>query len=156
MALAKEDVRCRLYAAYESLVEHDQTLLELDVNERSITHKLAEYLQTRFPEWNVDCEYNRNREIPKRLTHIRDMVPADDTSGRTVFPDIIVHHRGKADNLLVIEAKKNSTSDGSADEEKLKAYLAEHNYQFAFTVVFPVGILASKANPEIDIAEVTL
>ena len=35
-------------------------LLEANVNERSLTHKLAEYLQAVVgPEWSVDCEYNR-------------------------------------------------------------------------------------------------
>ena len=43
----------------------DYYLLEKDVNERSITHKLAGYLQKHLSEhfdehYDVDCEYNRN------------------------------------------------------------------------------------------------
>jgi hypothetical protein len=33
-------------------------------------------------------------------------IEANDTAAITVFPDIIVHHRGLEDNLLVIEMKK--------------------------------------------------
>jgi hypothetical protein len=53
--------------AAESLVTHDGYLLACDLNERSITHKFAEHLQRKFPEWNVDCEYNRDYHDPKRL-----------------------------------------------------------------------------------------
>lgn len=41
------------------LQKNDSFLLENEVNERTIAHKFAEYLQKQFPDWNVDCEYNR-------------------------------------------------------------------------------------------------
>lgn len=47
---------------------NDRYLLENNLNERAITHKLAEYYQLLFREWNVDCEYNRNLGKPKELT----------------------------------------------------------------------------------------
>ena len=154
MNLSREDVRRRLHAAYNTLLEHDRALLELDANERSLTHKLAEHLQVEFPDWNVDCEYNRKGELPKRLMGNVENVLTDDTLGKTVFPDIIVHQRRTNDNLLVIEAKKSITMGDSKDKEKLKAYLGEHNYCFAFAVVFPVGSCAFEANPSTDIIEV--
>ena len=49
-----------LEIALSELIERDSFLFEADANERSITHKLAEYLQAQFQDWNVDCEYNRN------------------------------------------------------------------------------------------------
>ena len=48
--------------ATEDLKKNDEPLLMHNVNERSITHKLAEYLQKHLPEYNVDCEYNRNTD----------------------------------------------------------------------------------------------
>ena len=54
-----EDVKRRVIAAICALYRHDRELLDVDANERSITHKLAEHLQREFPEWHVDCEYNR-------------------------------------------------------------------------------------------------
>jgi len=155
VSVTREGVERRLYAACNTLLKHDRALLELDANERSITHKLAEHLQREFPGWHVDCEYNHKGETPKLLSGVKENVSTDDTCGRTVFPDIIVHHRGTDENLLVIEAKKSITVDGSEDEEKLKAYEGGHEYRFAFTVVFPVGSRASEVDPSIDIAEVT-
>ena len=54
-----EDVKRRVIAAICALYRHDRELLDVDANERSITHKLAEHLQRKFPGWHVDCEYNR-------------------------------------------------------------------------------------------------
>ncbi|MDA8277532.1 MAG: BsuBI/PstI family type II restriction endonuclease [Actinomycetota bacterium] len=152
MSMPKEEVQRRLYAAYNTLLKKDRALLKLDANERSLTHKLAEHLQVEFPDWDVDCEYNRSEDAPKRLSV--QTISTDDTDAHTVFPDIIVHHRNTKNNLVVIEAKKSSTSVGNADEEKLKAYIAEHHYQFAFAVVLPVASRASEANPSTDIVEV--
>jgi hypothetical protein len=55
----------------------------------------------------------------------------------------------------VIEAKKDITNGDNGDAEKLKAYKAEHGYQFAFAVVFPVLSAASTAAASSDITEVT-
>jgi hypothetical protein len=49
------------------LVKDHGFLLEHNLNERSITHKFAELLQRVFPEWDVDCEYNRNHDKMKTL-----------------------------------------------------------------------------------------
>jgi hypothetical protein len=152
--VTKKEVVRRVHAAYDALIKYDRALLEVDANERSITHKLAEHLQTEFHGWNVDCEYNRNGSLPKRLKSSGDSVSTDDTEGKTVFPDIIVHHRQSKDNFVVIEAKKSSTVSTSEDKAKLRDYVSEHGYQFAFIVVFPVGPRASNADPSIDITEV--
>lgn len=53
--------------AVTQLIKNDRYLLEKQVNERSQTHKLAEYLQDALPEWNVDCEYDKNLNNPKKL-----------------------------------------------------------------------------------------
>lgn len=49
------------------LTGHDSYLLQNDLNERTITHKLAEHYQKLFPRWNVDCEYNRNLGSEKKI-----------------------------------------------------------------------------------------
>ncbi len=51
-----EEVLQKVTTAIINLYRSDQELLEVDANERSITHKLAEHIQKEFPEWNVDCE----------------------------------------------------------------------------------------------------
>ncbi len=113
-----------------AFVQAEATLLEVDANERSITHKMAEYLQRAFLDWQVDCEYNRLGSIVKRLPDPTE-VGTDDTDGQTIFPDIIVHKRKARANLLVIEVKK-TTNTREGDEKKLKGLTApqgEYGYE---------------------------
>jgi len=143
----------RLHQAYDALLAVDRQLLEFDANERSITHKLAEHLQVEFPDWHVDCEYNRHRREPKRV-NLQAKVAPDDTNATTVFPDIVIHRRDTTENLMAIEAKKTSRPGVGYDDQKLAAYLRELGYKFAFKVTFPVGDRASQAAATNDIMPV--
>jgi hypothetical protein len=120
----------KVFAAIDELFQRDAALFEVDANERSISHRLAQYLTSRFPEWDVDCEYNRDGHAPKRLLLGQPPVDAADTDGARVFPDIIVHHRTQADNLLVIELKKSTSNvSDEADHAKLRAFRDELGYR---------------------------
>lgn len=56
-----------------------------------------------------------------------------------MYPDIIVHHRGKKENLLVIEVKKNATpSSKRKDVKKLQVYLESDNLRYEFGVFLNV------------------
>lgn len=113
----REEIERRVRRAVEELRRHDGHLLEVDANERSITHHLAVYLQREFEDMDVDVEYNRDgHEIKRLLTQTN--VSSDDTDAVTVYPDIIVHRRGTNDNILVIEVKKRGGGNG-LDEKKL-------------------------------------
>jgi hypothetical protein len=105
----------------EKLKKYDADLLDINVNERSISHKLAEYLQLEFPEWNVDCEYNRKMLNRKTLNISYTDITDEDIEAKTIYPDIIVHHRLTDDNLLVIEMKKEG-GNTTKDKKKLKAF----------------------------------
>ena len=125
-----EDVKQRVIAAVCNLYRHDRDLLDIDANERSITHKLAEQLQREFPDWHVDCEYNRRRDAVKRIQLVFGEIKADDPEAETVFPDIIVHQRCTEQNLLVIEVKKNNGQKDIRDIKKLKAFTTRLEYQY--------------------------
>lgn len=58
----------KILQGLNTLLRLDGYLLANNLSERSITHKLAEYYQDIFHEWNVDCEYNRNLGGPKEIT----------------------------------------------------------------------------------------
>jgi hypothetical protein len=117
--------------------ERERGLLEANANERSITHKIAEHLQRAFPDWHVDCEYNRLGYKVKRLPPVEDTTTGD-TEGRTIFPDIIVHRRGQKDNLLVIEVKK-TTNTQPGDEVKLSGLTdAEGEYSYSLGLHFVI------------------
>src|SRR5205814_4248312 len=100
--------------ALKQFLAHDHYLLEFDVNERTVSHRLAVYLEKGLPkQWSVDCEYNRNLAKVKGLHPPPDPIAWTDTKAKTVYPDIIVHKRGRPDNLLVIEMKKSSVGEAS-------------------------------------------
>jgi hypothetical protein len=118
-----QSVRHNINIALQVLYKDDHILITNNTSERAITHKLAEYIQPLFQSWHVDCEYNRLRQKPKAILN-KD----------TTFPDIIIHHRGLRDNLLVIEAKnaRSQNLDDNDDKAKIKAYIEDYEYQYKF------------------------
>ena len=110
-----------------TLSRSDSFLLESGASEMSISHKLAEYLQAHFPDWDVDCEYNRKGLEPKVLQGIHEC--SDKKSTDRVFPDIIIHRRNSNDNLLVIEVKNGS--DDPCDLKKLELFTSpDGNFKY--------------------------
>lgn len=136
-------------SALEQLLIQDLYLISNDVNERSISHRLAIYLEPFFPEWNVDCEYNRNHDDPKKLDIQGRNVCSDDTQATTVYPDIIIHKRNTDENLLVIEMKKTTSQEDDAyDLGKLKAFKEQLGYKHTIFLKLNVG-----DNPDIETIE---
>lgn len=143
----RREIQRRFECALRSFYKQETLLVEYQVSERALTHKLAEHLQKLFPRHDVDCEYNRvghgdpkilellmagNPDCPKDCSRC----PANKC---VVFPDIIVHHRGKDKNLLVIEAKTAwSKESQSRDFKKLKALTAsaEYHYHYELGIAF--------------------
>ena len=133
--MTEEEVRNKLTIALNLLVEKDAFLLECNANERSISHRLAVYLEHEFEGWDVDCEYNRDMDNPKRMNLQEMDSESTDTNGKTVFPDIIVLIRGESNNLLVVEMKKTtSTIDDDFDFHKLEAFKQQLGYRNAVFV----------------------
>ena len=146
--MEKSEILERVKRATDSFTKSDLTLLDIDVNERSMTHRLAEHLQKEFPseEWFVDCEYNRHFKRQKKLLKPPNLFSSDEhwrsLDAPTVYPDIIVHKRmTDEENLLVIEAKKSTSRvDDRWDRTKLAAFKEwPYSYQMAIFVRFKVG-----------------
>ena len=128
--------------------KEDSYLIDNNVHERSLTFRLGMYLQNEFPNWKVDCEYNKNCQTfqyNKLLSARCDKEPkfnckeCGDHRKCTVFPDIIIHQRGTDKNLLVIEAKCNAdVLQIEKDKEKIDAYLSEPTlrYQYGLFINF--------------------
>lgn len=134
------EILSKINCAFNFLVDLDIHLIEIDANERSITHKLAQYLTDEFEGWDVDCEYNRDGHEPKRINLETQNIKSDDEKAVTVYPDIIIHRRGTKENLVVIEVKKSSSRDISFDEKKLRLYKVQLRYKHAFLVTLPIFI----------------
>jgi len=123
----KKDLHNILEETKDLFLKKDKYLLLVNVNERSLTHKFAEHLQNILKNgWSVDCEYNRYGDNIKKIDNIKSIVDCnvkiDDLAGKTIYPDIIIHKRGrKGSDLLVIEAKKDPTEkEKDNDIAKLK------------------------------------
>lgn len=143
-----EEVKQKVQKALNKLRESDAFLIQANINERTISHKLAEYLQLEFHPLKVDCEYNRRAEAIKRLEVPRDNINWDDTEARTVFPDIVVHERGNDNNnLLVIEVKKSSNKNNQFDKNKLKSFTNEP-YRYSFGLLLSVSM--SRLHDELE------
>ena len=144
------EIEEKINKALSILHTKDIKLFEINVNERTLTHKLAEYLQMEFTDWNVDCEYNREGHKPKELDKFVEKISSDDEDAHTVYPDIIVHERDSSNNILVIETKKSIKSlkhidikdIDSKDKNKLDGYISELGYRHAYYVVFFVGTVS--------------
>lgn len=112
--------------------KRDRTIIEINVNERSMVAqvfcRLRSRLKRRLPLFDVDYEYNRHIEDPKRAW-VR--VERQRKSFVSVIPDMVVHKRGGDEyNACVMEFKKPGVNEG-LDEEKLVALTDESGpYQY--------------------------
>ena len=128
-APSKKEIDEKLKSSLDLLYQHDSHLLKEDLDEISISHRLALYLQQKFDAWHVDCEYNRNLGDTKRIDN------------KPVRPDIIIHRRGTTDNLIAIEIKKLSSNpaDDNDDKKKLEGYKSGIGYQHAIFLKIGTG-----------------
>ncbi len=139
----------RFVKAVQCFIENEKFLLKNDLNERTMTHKLAKYLQKEYCEYDVDCEYNRmpngssyDEGVAKKILNMDGMnfeeCTKGETSNFTVFPDIVIHNRGdNENNFLVIEVKKKkNNSKNGCDFKKLEAFTTQMNYKYDIYLEF--------------------
>ena len=153
---AKAVVDARLRKAMAQLASRDSYLIENEVNERTVTHKLAEYLGRLFPGWDVDCEYNRDGPDTKTVPIPNEEQALEDNP---VYPDIIVHKRGDwrgmpvRPHLLVVEARKRGSPDKKVERDtaKIVAYLRDLRYRFGALIEY--GFEDGSVRYDIDLQE---
>ena len=151
--MEKQEIILKISSAITKFLAKDSFLLTVDINERALTHKFAEYLQgemdTFGSDWNVDCEYNRDyseiKKINPQLTKIyqNEELSFFDTEAVSIYPDIIIHKRKSNTNLLVIEAKKTPTSKNLIDRDKEKLLLIKKEYKYTYAVLLTFDVLNS-------------
>lgn len=125
--ISNMDIKKNIRIALDLLFKNDAFLLKESVHERSIAHKLAEYLQQQFLDWHVDCEYNKHGISTKKLPR-----ECDDKHKGCVYPDINIHHRNADNNLIVFEIKpRKSDSVNECDHVKLVEFTKpDGDYQY--------------------------
>lgn len=126
-----DELKKKFLKSVNYLLKNDIFLLENNVSERAITHKLAEYLQKEFPEWHVDCEYNRDIDNVKRRPE-----------SSALNPDVVVHIRNTKNNLLIIEAKKSNGEDNDEENRLKEATSVQHQYNYQLGIFITFNVLA--------------
>lgn len=125
------EIRQLLYGAVQRLLRDDYFLLEYDVHEQAIAHRIAVYLEPVFSENHVDCEYNNDLDSETGRKRVRY---PDRTEDSDVRPDIVVHHRGlngRNHNILVVELKKlpGTEDELNTDRNKLCDFTAQGQHK---------------------------
>jgi hypothetical protein len=124
-------------------------LLERDLGERTLTHRLAVYVEKQFPSWQVDCNYDRLGERMLRMPR-GTIISTDDHLGKSVYPDIVVHRREIPNNLLAIEVRKAANHQPVEHDQHKLAALTDPHVWFAYWI----GVLLTLAKTEIASSEV--
>ena len=123
----------KVVAALREFYAQETWLLEHDLGERTLTHRLAVHLEKQFSGWQVDCDYDRLGERTLRLPH-GTIVSTDDHLAKSIYPDIVVHQREIPNNLLAIEIRKASNHQPpDHDRHKLQAMTDPHLW-FAYWI----------------------
>lgn len=132
--LTAELMRGVVSGSISDFARRDMELLHIGVQEETLAHRLAIYIEQRLTGWQVDCEYNRNLQYPK-MSH--------DGLSR-MRPDIIAHIRNSPRNLLVVEIKKTTHSKRQRCEAVRRVrdftgkWTTHPRYCHGVVIVFPV------------------
>lgn len=113
-------------------------LINNGVCERCVMFKFATYFQKKIQkskllkEYNLDCEYNRNKYKPKNTRRFP----------RGTYPDIILHKRGtNTSNFAIIECKMKRESwkreKGNIEKDiiKIEDFTDGNQYCFACGII---------------------
>lgn len=139
----------KVIAAAQEFYAQEQFLLERDLGERTLTHRLALYVERQFSGWQIDCNYDRLGERTLRLPR-GSTVSTDDHFGKSIYPDIVVHQRDIPNNLIAIEIRKDSNHQPiEHDQHKLRALTDPHVW-FAFAT----GVLLTLGRNGVGLTEV--
>jgi hypothetical protein len=104
--LGQEKVKELVFRTCREVEKNDYLLWEYKVGERAFAHRLATYLEKYFPEYHVDCEYNKQGTDGENKNL--------DYTTNGIYADILVHKRGdNDDNLLHIELKRSDNRLGT-------------------------------------------
>lgn len=138
----------------------DKYLFDCKVCERCLMFRLAHYLQFEFPDYFVDCEFNKMGFNGHKSE--AKVEPIYNGNGlKKMYADIIIHKRGSRieDNLVCLELKINKhgvDSDLIRLQNMTKADGFQHkgiNYVYNYDLGFFVYLPKDKSKLEIRIFE---
>ncbi|BDP40284.1 hypothetical protein DAETH_02530 [Deinococcus aetherius] len=159
----------RFQRALAELWAFDRVLIERRLGQKTVTHRLAVYLERQFPGFHTDCEYSRNSRVdedtydfpsmsrPRQRDLRRNLVRQGLSEGEAedaahtvthAYPDIIVHYREENHlNLLVVETRLLGDGRGWGGvleaREKLQRYTLQGEkglYRYAVGLLVELGV----------------
>lgn len=136
----REEFLASVNQAIARLYDCDYKLLEVNVSERAIAHRLAVYLEESgdFGDSNVDCEYNRyGREgMIKALEGIKECEERKRSEDPQdwITPDILIHRRESEDkdNVAVFEIKHGKALDDCDCKKLIGMTLKSDRFKYEF------------------------
>jgi len=139
----------KVVAALKEFYAREAFLFEHDLGERTLTHRLAAHVERQFPDFDVDCDFDRLG--PRTLNLPRgSIVSTDDHLGKSVYPDITVHQRAVPNNLIAIEVRKAGNHQPvEHDRHKLRALTDPHIW-FAYWI----GVLVTLGKNNVTASEI--
>jgi hypothetical protein len=139
----------KVVAALKEFYAREAFLFEHDLGERTLTHRLAVHVERQFPDFEVDCDFDRLGPRTLNLPH-GSIVSTDDHLGKSIYPDIAVHQRAIPNNLLAIEVRKTSNHQPvEHDRHKLRALTDPHVW-FAYWI----GVLLTLGKNHVAAVEI--
>ena len=142
----------KVVAALKEFYASEAFLFAHDLGERTLTHRLAVHLEKQFPDFVVDCDFDRLGPRTLNLPH-GSIVSTDDHLGKSIYPDIVVHQREAPNNLLAIEVRRAGNHQPlEHDRQKLRALTDAHIW-FAYWIGALVTLgKAGVTSPEVYVA----
>jgi hypothetical protein len=142
----------RLDLAIETLLMNEFNILQRGLHELNLTGHLTKYLTPLFNGYTVDPEYNGDKlkdNDRKAIDIARNRmieigIQPNELNNYKLTPDIIIHTRNQnSDNLVIIEAKKDSSPKKEKEFDLIKLehmtidYLGNHyNFKLGIAIVF--------------------
>lgn len=124
------------WEANRAFIEKDYVLLDEELSERclcgALMHELNKQLEKNgCNNYYADIEFNRAFE--NTINNVKHL-PDEEGTPKRVFPDIIVHSRGKVtpDNLLALEMKKSTARREAKERDKNRLNLLTSSYPYKY------------------------
>lgn len=131
-----ENLKAMFLTANRSFIENHARLLKRELSERclcgALMYELNKQLEkNNFKNYYADVEFNR--AIENTINNVKRL-PKEEGTPKRVFPDIIVHSRGKVtpDNLLALEMKKSTARREAKERDKNRLSLLTSSYPYKY------------------------
>lgn len=131
-----ENLKAMFLEANRSFIENHASLLKRELSERCLCGALMCELNKQLEKnacnnYYADIEFNRAFE--NTINNVKHL-PDEEGTTKRVFPDIIVHSRGKVtpDNLLALEMKKSTARREAKERDKNRLSLLTSSYPYKY------------------------